>query len=60
MKEQGYGAGYRYPHDEEGGVAHGVNYLPDALADTRFYEPTDRGYEAYIRDRLQNWRRDET
>lgn len=56
MKKQGYGAGYRYPHDEEDGFAQGVKYLPDELAGRRFYVPTDRGYEAYIRERLQRWR----
>ena len=56
MKEQGYGAGYRYPHDEAGGVAKGVKYLPDVLGDERFYEPTDRGYEAYVKGRMEEWR----
>ena len=56
MKEQGYGAGYRYPHDEPGGVAQGVRYLPEALEGERFYEPTDRGYEAYVKERLREWR----
>ena len=56
MKKEGYGKGYRYPHDEEGGVARGVTYLPDELAGKRFYEPTERGYEAYVRERLRDWR----
>ncbi len=56
MKGEGYGAGYRYAHDEEGGVARGAVYLPEKLAGARFYEPTDRGYERFVRDRLRAWR----
>ena len=56
MKEEGYGKGYRYPHDEPGGYASGVQYLPEELKQERFYEPTERGYEAYIRERLRVWR----
>jgi putative ATPase len=52
MAEIGRGAGYQYPHDQEGGVARGVTYLPARLAGARYYEPTDRGYERYIRERL--------
>jgi putative ATPase len=52
MKGDGYGAGYQYPHDHEGGVAEGETYLPDELATERFYEPSDRGEEARIRQRL--------
>lgn len=51
MKGLGYGADYRYPHDHEGGVV-AQRCLPDMLADATFYEPTDRGYEAAIRERL--------
>jgi putative ATPase len=56
MKDEGYGQGYRYAHDEEGGVAAGETYLPDELAGTRFYEPTDRGYERAIGERLRRMR----
>jgi putative ATPase len=58
MKEMGYGAGYRYAHDEADGFARGANYLPEALAGTRFYEPTDRGLEKRIGERLR-WLRGE-
>lgn len=51
MKGLGYGSGYHYPHDYEGGVV-AQQCLPDRLADARFYEPTDRGEEAEIRARL--------
>jgi putative ATPase len=52
MREEGYGAGYRYAHDFEGGVVPGETYLPTELEGTIFYEPSDRGAEAAIRDRL--------
>jgi putative ATPase len=52
MRDDGYGKGYRYAHDYEGGVASGETYLPEALANETLYEPTDRGEEARIRERL--------
>ena len=55
MKEWGYGDGYRYPHDE-GGYASGASYLPEAVAQQRFYEPTDNGLESRIREWLQRVR----
>jgi putative ATPase len=56
MREEGYGEGYRHAHDEEGGVAAGETYLPDEVAGTRFYEPTERGYEKTIAERLRRIR----
>jgi putative ATPase len=53
MKREGYAGGYRYPHDE-GGYVHGETYLPDALAGTRYYHPSPRGYEAKIRAWLEH------
>jgi putative ATPase len=55
MSELGYGQGYVYPHDCEGGFAD-AEYLPEALRGTRFYEPKDAGYERTIRERLDAWR----
>jgi putative ATPase len=55
MKEWGYGAGYRYPHDE-GGHARGATYLPDALAGTRYYEPKSAGFEIKLAARLARLR----
>jgi putative ATPase len=52
MKEEGYGAGYNYAHDFDGGVVPGETYLPDELVGETLYEPTDRGEEARIRARL--------
>ena len=54
-KELGRGVGYRYPHDEPGGVSD-QRTLPEALGDTRFYEPTDRGFEAELTERLKRLR----
>ncbi len=47
MREWGYGEGYRYAHDAESGYMP-LQCLPDALADSRFYDPTERGFEADI------------
>jgi putative ATPase len=56
MKSDGYGEGYRYAHSEAGGVAVGETYLPEEIGGTRFYEPTDRGYEKMIGERLRRLR----
>jgi len=56
MKELGYGDGYRYAHDEDGAVAAGETYLPDGMTPQRWYEPTDRGVELRIRERLAQLR----
>ncbi|QEP43662.1 replication-associated recombination protein A [Ectothiorhodospiraceae bacterium BW-2] len=52
MAQLGYGEGYRYAHDEEGGYAAGVNYFPDAMEPQRYYHPVDRGLEERIGARL--------
>jgi putative ATPase len=54
MKELGYGEGYRYAHSEQGGIAD-QQHLPDELSNRRFYEPTDRGFEAEIARRMHEW-----
>ncbi len=51
----GHGDGYVYPHDEPGAWAP-QRYLPDELGDARYYEPSDRGHEAVVADRLRGWR----
>ncbi|MGA8218498.1 MAG: replication-associated recombination protein A [Solirubrobacterales bacterium] len=55
-KELGRGEGYRYPHDEPGAVTD-QPLAPGPLRDQRFYEPTDRGFEAELRERLEQLRR---
>jgi putative ATPase len=52
MKGLGYGKGYQYDPDVEGGVALDQQCLPDALAGTEFYAPTANGMEAKIREKL--------
>lgn len=52
MKELGYGAEYRYAHDEPGAYAAGENYFPPELKDTRYYEPSNRGLETKIAEKL--------
>jgi putative ATPase len=56
MKNLGMGKDYRYAHDEEGGYAAGENYLPEGLEAMRWYEPTERGLEAKIKERLAQLR----
>jgi putative ATPase len=56
MKELGYGREYRYAHDEPGAYAAGENYLPDGMPAPDLYQPTDRGLEAKIADKLAHLR----
>lgn len=56
-KSEGHGAQYRYAHDEPDAYAAGENYLPQRLADARFYHPVNRGLEARIAERLEDFRR---
>jgi putative ATPase len=56
MKGLGYGKGYRYAHDEEDAYAAGEHYFPDDMPAVSWYEPTDRGLEAKIREKL-DWLR---
>ncbi len=52
MKDLGYGAEYRYAHDEPGAYAAGERYLPPEMGDTRYYFPTNRGLETKIGEKL--------
>lgn len=56
MDRLGHGKGYRYAHRERGAYAAGERYFPDEMPDMVFYEPTDRGIEARIADRLASLR----
>jgi putative ATPase len=56
MKDVGYGAGYAHAHDQEGGLG-GMQCLPDALAGTRFYQPTNRGVETQWKERMEELER---
>ena len=50
-KQLGHGTGYRYAHDAPHGVA-ALQFLPESLVGSRYYTPTDRGYERQVSDRL--------
>jgi putative ATPase len=52
MKGLGYGSGYQYDHDAEGGVALDQQCLPDELVGMTFYEPVDRGLELKLGEKL--------
>ena len=48
MEDLGYKIGYRYAHDFKGAYADGECFFPQELAGTRYYTPSDRGYEAML------------
>lgn len=52
MKELGYGRDYRYAHDEPHAYAAGESYMPDGMDEPDFYQPTDRGLEIKIAEKL--------
>ena len=52
MKSLGYGKAYQYDHDVEGGVALGQTGFPDAMGEQVYYEPTTRGMEARLKEKL--------
>ncbi|SEL58807.1 replication-associated recombination protein A [Nitrosovibrio tenuis] len=56
MKELGFGRNYRYAHDDPEAYAAGENYFPDGMPEVTFYEPTRRGLEAEISERLEQLR----
>ena len=54
MKQEGYGRGYAYDHNEEEAFS-GQNYFPEGMARQKFYEPTTYGYEAEVKARLERF-----
>lgn len=56
MKDLGYGAAYRYAHDEAQGYAAGENYFPEGMQPPGWYQPVDRGLEIRIREKLEHLR----
>jgi putative ATPase len=54
MKQQDYGSGYQYDHDEPDAFS-GQNYFPEAMVRQKFYQPVERGFERDIQKRLQFW-----
>lgn len=56
MKEFGYGQNYQYAHDHKDTLVD-QSHLPPELEGTIFYQPTNKGYESIIKDRLAKWRK---
>ncbi len=56
MGHLGYGKGYQYAHDAEEKVTD-MSCLPESLAGRRYYKPTDQGFEARLRQRLEDIRK---
>lgn len=54
MKDIGYGKGYAYDHDAKDAFS-GQDYWPEGMARQDFYQPSPRGYEARIAERLAFW-----
>jgi putative ATPase len=57
MKNLGYGKDYRYAHDEADAFAAGENYFPEGMPAIEWYQPTGRGLEQRIREKLEELRR---
>jgi len=54
MKQQEYGTGYRYDHDQPDAFS-GQNYFPDGLGREKYYDPVERGFEREVKRRLEYW-----
>jgi putative ATPase len=56
LEELGHGKGYRYAHDEPGAISKGQSYFPEEMGERIYYEPTDRGLEIKIKEKLDQLR----
>ena len=56
LEELDHGKGYRYAHDEPGAISKGQTYFPDEMGEKIYYEPTDRGLEIKIKEKLDQLR----
>ena len=56
MKDIGYGQGYAYDHDAEGGFS-GADYWPEEMEPQTYYQPVERGFEREVAKRLDYWER---
>jgi len=54
MKQQEYGAGYQYDHDQPDAFS-GQSYFPDGMGREQYYAPVERGFEREVRKRLDYW-----
>ena len=52
LSKMGQGVDYRYAHNEPNAFAAGENYFPEPIKESRFYFPSDRGFEKRIKDKL--------
>ena len=52
----GHGKGYRYAHDEPDAFSKGQTYFPEEMGEKIYYEPTDRGLEIKIKEKLEQLR----
>lgn len=57
MKELGYGTGYQYDHDAEGGIALDQTAFPDAMGERVYYQPVQRGMEIKLKEKLDGLRK---
>ncbi len=58
LEELGHGKGYRYAHDEPGAISKGQSYFPEEMGERIYYEPTERGLEIKIKEKLDQLRSD--
>jgi putative ATPase len=56
MKQLDYGKDYRYAHNEDDGYAAGENYFPEGMPEVSFYQPTERGLEGKIAEKMARLR----
>ena len=56
MKSLGYGTGYQYDHDTEGGIALDQTAFPDAMGERVYYTPVERGLEIKLKEKLDRLR----
>ncbi|GAB2617039.1 replication-associated recombination protein A [Novilysobacter erysipheiresistens] len=56
MKQLGYGKGYQYDHDAEGGIALDQSGFPDAMGERVYYQPVERGLEIKLKEKLDRLR----
>ena len=54
MRDLGYGKGYQYDHDAEGAFS-GDDYWPEEMGAQTYYEPSERGFEKRISERMAWW-----
>jgi putative ATPase len=52
MKDQGYGKGYAYDHDQEDAFS-GQNYFPEGVKRPVLYQPVERGFERELKKRVK-------